>query len=344
MKIAILGCGKQAEKHIKSYQKLGITDLVLNDIDVTRAKDLANRYHCEVALDTESIYSDQTVVAIDICTPVTVHYEQLKKTIHSRKHFFCEKPLTNSFEHDKEIRDLANAHQVIGMVGYIYRFAPAMLKAKEIIESNVLGSIYSAFFRLGGRGSHQAWKHQRATGGGAINEMSVHLIDLAAWLFGQIDDIDLIEAKTLLPMRQINGQNVMADTEDYVLYKVKMDSHLDVTCLADFITPAFSQYIEVQGTNGSLSASIIPDHKNQVYLLEPKGEWTSGYHSLTLTNHDFMTSQIQSFVQSIKAESIPQSANLDDNLVTAHALMKLKQAYDKQLALTNVLDNEEITL
>ena len=53
-------------------------------------------------------------------------------------------------------------------------------------------------FRLGRRGSHKAWKHRAQTGGGAANEMLVHMLDLALWYFGEPESATRLAGDILL--------------------------------------------------------------------------------------------------------------------------------------------------
>ena len=45
-KIGIIGCGRQAPKHINGYLGNGIKNIYLSDIDEDKAKKLAMEYSC----------------------------------------------------------------------------------------------------------------------------------------------------------------------------------------------------------------------------------------------------------------------------------------------------------
>ena len=107
-----------------------------------------------------------------------------------------------------------------------------------------LGRVLTANFRIGGRGSHQVWKHRKETDGGAINEMMVHMIDLAIWYFGPVKEAKVVDSHLMMPERVIGGETVTVDAEDYVLALFEMESGVRVTIQADLVTPSFNQFVE----------------------------------------------------------------------------------------------------
>ena len=81
----------------------------------------------------------------------------------------------------------------------------------------MIGKISMVLMRIGGRGSAALWKHRRAEGGGAINEMMVHMLDLAVWYFGPIERAELMMENIFRPQRVISGKMENVDAEDFVL-------------------------------------------------------------------------------------------------------------------------------
>ena len=183
------------------------------------------------------------------------------------------KPLTDNLDEANEVTHMLEKSNRIGMVGYIYRFSPIFEHGHSLLtggvkddESVVLGKITTALFRLGGRGSHQLWKHRCKHGGGAINEMLVHMVDLAIWYFGPVGEVRVLAHDLLRPQREIQGVIHDVDAEDYVIVRLTMENGVDVLCLADMVTPAFTQFIEVQGERGTFFGSIQPQMPSFLYL------------------------------------------------------------------------------
>jgi len=218
------------------------------------------------------------------------------------------------------------------MVGFIYRFAPIFEKGRSLFEHEhtnpgvgILGDVVSAFFRIGGRGSHQLWKHQSDAGGGAINEMLVHMVDLAIWYFGPVIDVEVLACDLLRPERVIGGELQRVDAEDYVVVRLSMQSGVSVLCQADLVTPAFSQYVEIQGSNGSFMGSIQPDMPSYIYCERPVDSYKSGKTVLNFGATNLFESQMREFVGAVRSNRAPSRSSVTDSMLVMEAMEKIRR-------------------
>jgi len=335
LKIGIIGCGKQAEKHILSLKKIPNISLVLSDIDPEIAENLAKKTSASWTKNVEEILNDSEVKAVVICTPTSTHIELIKKAINANKDVFCEKPLCEYQQDPSEFKELIKKTNRIVMIGYIYRFVPVFEEAYRLIKqqsingiSLVFGKILSAYFRLGGRGSHQAWKHKKATGGGAINEMLVHMVDLANWYFGPLKNVEVISCNLCCPKRFINGVEVEVDAEDFVLIRCYGQNGVEIYCQADLITPAFSQYVEIQAENGSFMGSIQSDMPSYIFLKESRGGYSEGKTVLNFGSRNIWDIQMLSFVQAVLSRSLDRNT-LKDSIELQKVMQKIKRQVER---------------
>lgn len=283
VRFGLVGCGRQAPKHISGLLAWGDVDVVVADLVPERAEALAASQPVSAVASAEEIFSDPGIVAVSICTPPATHGSLIRQAIAARKHFICEKPLSAQLGEARALQAETERAGLVGMVGYIYRFAPAFeLAAKALSgaaasgDAAALGRISSAYLRIGGRGSHDTWQHRRDTDGGAINEMLVHMIDLAVWFFGPIREAQLLAADVRQPERDIRGRVIEADVEDWILARMRSDSGVDVLIQADLTTPTFMQYAEIHGENGTFMGSIQPDMPTFVHCLEERAGFPPG--------------------------------------------------------------------
>jgi predicted dehydrogenase len=247
------------------------------------------------------------------------------------KDFFCEKPLCETAAEAQAINDLAARARRIGMVGYVYRHAPVFQEARAILEgaaesgqSPVLGAISLALMRIGGRGSAAVWKHRRAEGGGAINEMLVHMLDLAVWYFGPIERAELLREDLLRPTRLIAGNMEAADAEDFVLARFTTRTGIPIVIQGDLVTPSFTQLIEIQGDNGTLMASIQPEMPQFVYAIRAAGGYPAGRSALRRDNSNFFDAQMAAFVAALRDRGPDANRTLGDSVYVMRALETLK--------------------
>jgi predicted dehydrogenase len=82
---------------------------------------------------------------------------------------------------------------VVVKVGFNHRFHPALLKAREIVDSGVLGPLMFVRGRYGhgGRlGMEKEWRgNPQRSGGGEMLDQGVHLVDLARWFLGDFPHV-----------------------------------------------------------------------------------------------------------------------------------------------------------
>ncbi len=327
LRIAILGCGKQARKHLAGLKKCAGVEPLLADAVPERAESLARELDLAWVEAPEEVYSDPGIAAVAICTPTRTHAAQIRRALAAHKDFFCEKPLCETAEEAREIREHSERSDRIGMVGQIYRFAPVFGRAREILAGvreegrcPALGRVTAALFRIGGRGSHAAWKHQRESGGGAVNEMLVHMLDLAVWYLGPLERTEVLAQDILRPRRLIDWKPVDADAEDFVIVRSETASGIPVFLQADLITPAFAQMMEIQGENGSFFGSIQASMPQYVHTLAEAGGFPAGRTDLPAREVNMFDQQMAAFVEAIRTRQRKDQGSLEDSVHVMEAM------------------------
>lgn len=77
----------------------------------------------------------QAADAVDIVTPTISHFEIAASAVRHSKHVFIEKPVTQTAEEAKKLRDLAHEAGVNVQVGHVERFNPAFKEAQPHIHN-----------------------------------------------------------------------------------------------------------------------------------------------------------------------------------------------------------------
>lgn len=329
MHIGIIGCGKQAEKHAASLLKIPGISVSVADIIPENAQALARRL-CVSVREPTTLVSDPAISAVVICTPTQTHAQFIEQAIAHHKAFFCEKPLCASLEELQALIALNSKASRQGLVGYIYRYAPIFTLARELLAEQAsdspLGKPTAALLRIGGRGSHQLWKHLRAEGGGAINEMLVHMLDLAYWLFGEMAGARLLTKELLRPHREIAGTLREVDAEDFVVVDLTSQTGVRILIEADLLTPGFHQTVEIMGENGNLFGSIQPELPSRLFCSRACGPYQAGWNTLTLPTVQLLDEQMAHFVDLVRHPGVKPRASIEDSLVLMKLMSQLQTA------------------
>lgn len=145
--------------------------------------------------DWRELLQRDDIDVVDINAPSDAHKEIAIAAAQAGKHLFCEKPLALTLEDSREMLRAAEEAGVKHMVGFNYRFAPAVQLAKKLIEEGRLGQIYHfrAWFLqdwIVDPDFPLVWRLQKeVAGSGSHGDLGAHLIDLAHYLVGEMTEV-----------------------------------------------------------------------------------------------------------------------------------------------------------
>jgi predicted dehydrogenase/threonine dehydrogenase-like Zn-dependent dehydrogenase len=135
----------------------------------------------ETTTDTAGLIADPRIHAVVITTRHDSHAGLVRQALEAGKHVFVEKPLCMKIEELEEIRKAYEQRQAVLTVGFNRRFAPHIIKMKELV-GGVAGP--KAFVMTVNAGAIPAdhWTQDAESGGGRIIGEACHFIDLLRFL------------------------------------------------------------------------------------------------------------------------------------------------------------------
>jgi UDP-N-acetyl-2-amino-2-deoxyglucuronate dehydrogenase len=187
---AIIGCGKIAQRHAEHIKKYGIL-IAVCDIDVTKAKKLAEEYEAIAYTNIDLLLKNETNVdVISICSPNGLHAEHSIKALNAKFHVLCEKPMAINVQDCGEmIKAAEKANKRLFAIKQ-NRFNPPVSAVKKVIDEGFLGRIYSVqlscFWNRNEDYYKDSWKGTLQLDGGTLYTQFSHFIDLLYWLVGDI--------------------------------------------------------------------------------------------------------------------------------------------------------------
>jgi predicted dehydrogenase len=87
------------------------------------------------------LFSDTSLDAIAIATPVSTHFDLANKALNNDKHVWVEQPITDKVEQAETLIDLASKKNKVLFVDHTSIYTGAIRKIKEIIEKGELGDL-----------------------------------------------------------------------------------------------------------------------------------------------------------------------------------------------------------
>jgi predicted dehydrogenase len=131
--------------------------------------------------------------AVILCTPHSLHTEQVLAVAGAGKHVFCEKPLAlKRADAERSVKACGEAGVMLG-IGHERRFEPAMQEVRRLINAGALGTIMHVEANF----SHDKlanvppgdWRASPKDAPAAgMTAMGIHLTDLFGYLFGPVTE------------------------------------------------------------------------------------------------------------------------------------------------------------
>lgn len=158
------------------------------EVNLSFARDLCAKYNAPHAYDSaEDLLNNSDVDAVYIASPVVCHKEQILAAADAGKHILVEKPVALSAGDAEEAAEYCEKKGVKLAAGFMMRFASVHRKMKELIAQGKLGDVVSASgqFTCWYPEIEGAWRQKKSlSGGGALMDMGVHVIDLLQYILG----------------------------------------------------------------------------------------------------------------------------------------------------------------
>ncbi|MCZ8515008.1 Gfo/Idh/MocA family oxidoreductase [Paenibacillus filicis] len=249
---ALVGAGKIADwLHLPVHKKLRGSELKwVCDSNGQVAKGFAEKWGIPNWTDRlEDVLADTAVDWVDVTVPNRFHEPVTVQSLQAGKHVLCQKPMATSIEAAQRMISAADQSACSLGMYMCFRGDPAFRMMKRMIAEGIFGNIIS--FRgkmISGNGMNLRtgqWRMDDASG--ALDLLGIHLIDLFAWLYSDIQWVQAYSNTLYAPM---NGDDVTT-----AIYGLKdgVTAVLETT-YSSYLGPGLPIYLfEVNGTEGYAS-------------------------------------------------------------------------------------------
>lgn len=196
LRVGFVGTGGIAQHHMNQLSQMSDVKIVCGyDQSVEVVSKASERFDFTPYDNLDKMLDNERLDCVYICIPPFAHGEIEKKIIERNIPFFVEKPIGLEISTVKEIMSLIESKGLIVSVGYHWRYLDIVKKAKEIISPEEVGMVLG--YWMGGLPMVHWWRVKEQSGGQFV-EQTTHIVDLARFIIGDIEEVCALFAKRVI--------------------------------------------------------------------------------------------------------------------------------------------------
>jgi predicted dehydrogenase len=236
LRAGLVGLGMMGRHHARVLASLpgvdfvGVSDPAGDLNDVAQGRPVVKTIAELVALKI-----DYAIVAV----PTIYHLKIGKELANSGVHALIEKPLSHDTDSSKELAKTFAEAGLVGAVGHVERYNPALQAARERLEQ--LGPLYQVVTR------RQGPFPGRVADVGVVKDLATHDIDLTSWITGQ--NYFSVSARTALRTGR--------EFEDLVAVVGNLEDGTIVNHLVNWLSPLKERITILTGEKGAFVVDTL---------------------------------------------------------------------------------------
>jgi len=249
IRVGIVGAGWPGQAHARGFADAGGFKIVaVADLIPERRKKLMIDFGIEREYpDAKQLIKDKGIDAVSICLPTALHAPIAIAALRAGKHVVCETPPALNPKQAKQIESAAKKSGKALLYCAQRRFGGPEQAAKQAITKGYAGDVFHArasWMRTRGFPKGTGWftlKDQ--SGGGALIDIGIHVLDLAWHLLGEPRP----ESAFAITHQKFHGElkDVKMDVEDSAFALIRFENGKSLELSTSW---AFNQPPQQQGT------------------------------------------------------------------------------------------------
>lgn len=141
LKAGLVGAGHLGKIHLKLLNQSEKYELIgFHDADAENGRKIEAEFGYPYFEDFQELLDK--IDMLDIVTPTLYHYDYALKAIDNKKHFFIEKPVTQTLQQAEEILYKCREFGIKAQVGHVERYNPAFIGSKDFIQDPMFIEIH----------------------------------------------------------------------------------------------------------------------------------------------------------------------------------------------------------
>ncbi|MBU2695110.1 Gfo/Idh/MocA family oxidoreductase [Nocardioides sp. WV_118_6] len=238
LRAGLVGLGAMGRNHARILSGLDGVELIgVADAQVT---DTRVSYGVPIVPDVDALIALKPEYVV-VAAPTGFHEEIGLKLAEAGVHALIEKPLAPTVDGAQRLVDAFESRGLVGGVGHIERYNPALQSLRTRLANGELGEIYQVVTR------RQGPFPGRIADVGVVKDLATHDIDLTAWVTGQ-------------PYVKVSAQAARRsgrEHEDLIAVVGELGNGIVVNHLVNWLSPLKERSTVVTGERGAFVADTL---------------------------------------------------------------------------------------
>jgi predicted dehydrogenase len=339
VRVAIVGSEFAAGFHARALRRSPYTEIVAAcSIDAPSLKRFVKNYNVPHSYDDYGkMFERDDIDLVNICVPNFLHKKVAIAALEAGKHVICEKPLATSVEDALAMVKAVRKSGLKFMYAEDWLSAPAIIRAKQIIDEGGIGRPLYIKAKETHNGSHSPFAQNKKTcGGGSMIHLAIHPMAFGRWLFG-------CEAVEVLGMTNGGGEDNFVHKnyggEDWAAALLTYEGGQRAFIEGNYITHGgLDDFLEIYGSEGSIKIDLGFGSPMTVYSRPGYGyavekaettlhwtkpavdeEWNLGY-----------VNEIAQFVDCVRLDQEPPwGLSVEDGAAVLQSIMAVYESAEK---------------
>ena len=276
LRVAVIGAGRWSERaHIPGWQRDPRVEVAaVVDVDADAAARVAKEFGvARVATDYREILQDPSIDVVDVATGNEAHFQVSWDALEAGKHVLCEKPVHRDARQTKRAAELAAAKGLKTKLGFTFRYAPAVMMAKDLIDQGFVGEPYV----FNGYEQNSQWidpatplrQAEAAEPDGAeiavssIEGYGAPVIDIMHWWIGRPLANVVGTMRNFVPVRMVRATGKMQrmNIDDADMWLCEFDPDVMASIQSSYVTVGNYPGIEarIYGSEGAIIVRLVEE-------------------------------------------------------------------------------------
>ena len=356
VRVAVLGAGGWANRaHLPGWARDHRAEIVaICDTDRSLAETAAAKYGAAVVSDDfRAVVAREEIDVVDVCTPSHTHFELSMAALDAGKHVLCEKPVAFDFRETARAAGIARDKGLKTKLGFTFRYSPAMLYMKEMVDQGFCGDpyIYNAYEQNSQWINPQTPLRQVDPNAdqsqlqvSSLEGYGAPVIDIARWMTGSEMTSVVGTMKNFVPERMVRATGAMMrmNIDDGDIFLAEFANGVIGSVQTSFVTVGNYPGIEVRlyGSKGAIITRLVeefgvaetikaatPDDVEFKELQVPERFYPEGGHPREAWNTLFYSNLIKDFIDELTTDTAKNQGGFDDGAAVQEIINAVEVSY-----------------